>query len=46
MICSTVTISFVVAILVFGAIMHAFGPQKGMGQICYRKKVVKFQEYI
>ena len=44
MICSTVTISFLVAILVFGAIMHAFGPQRGVGQIFYRKKVGKYPE--
>ena len=39
MITSTVTISFIVAMFLFGSIMHAFGPQNGLGDVkCPSKK--------
>jgi protein dispatched 1 len=43
MITSTVTISFLVSMLLFGAIMHAIGPQDGFGDIdcCFKKSKAK-----
>ena len=34
----TVIISLLVAVFLFGAIMHAVGPQDGNGDICYNSK--------
>ena len=33
MITSTVTISFIVAMFLFGSIMHTIGPQNGLGDV-------------
>lgn len=38
MITCTITLSFMVSMLLFGAIMHVGGPQDGFGDFCKKKK--------
>ena len=37
MITATISMSFLVAMLLFGAMMHLFGPENGFGDICKNK---------
>lgn len=38
LITSTITISFLVAMLFFGAVCHSIGPQNGFGDLCGRRR--------
>lgn len=42
----TVAISFIISMVLFGAIMHAIGPEKGFGDIdcCLKKKTIKVNQ--
>lgn len=37
MITSTISLSFLVAMMLFGAVMHVIGPQDGFGDLCQKK---------
>ena len=41
LITSTISLSFVVAMLLFGALMHVLGPQRGLGDCCRKSKSVQ-----
>ena len=43
LITSTISISFIVSIFLFGALMHTFGPENGFGNICITKNKTKIQ---
>ena len=41
MITSTISLSFIVAMMLFGAVMHVLGPQDGFGDLCRKKSEAK-----